>query len=344
MGYKVAVVGATGNVGREMLAILAERRFPADEVVAIASRRSQGVEVSYGEKTLKAKALEHYDFSDVDLCLMSAGGAVSKEWSPKIAAAGAVVIDNSSAWRMDPDVPLVVPEVNADAVAAFHKKRIIANPNCSTAQLVVVLKPLHDKAKITRVVVATYQSVSGAGKDAMDELDRQTKAIYSLGDVQPQKFPKRIAFNVIPQVDAFMEDGFTKEEWKMVVETKKILDPKIKLTATCVRVPVFVGHCEAVNIEFENPISADEARELLRNAPGCLVVDSQEPGGYVTPYEAAGEDATYVSRIRTDPTVDNGLVLWCVADNLRKGAALNAIQIAEALINRKLIQAKKKAA
>jgi len=344
MGYKVAVVGATGNVGREMLAILAERRFPADEVVAIASRRSQGVEVSYGEKTLKVKAIDHYDFSDVDICLMSAGSAASKEWSPKIAAAGAVVIDNSSCWRMDPDVPLVVPEVNADAVAGFRKKRIIANPNCSTAQLVVVLKPLHDKAKITRVVVSTYQSVSGAGKDAMDELDRQTKAIYSLGDVQPQKFPKRIAFNVIPQVDAFMEDGFTKEEWKMMMETKKILDPKIKLTATCVRVPVFVGHCEAVNIEFENPISADEARELLRNAPGCLVVDRHEPGGYVTPYEAAGEDATYVSRIRTDPTVDNGLVLWCVADNLRKGAALNAIQIAEALINRKLIQAKKKAA
>ena len=344
MGYKVAVVGATGNVGREMLAILAERRFPADEVVAIASRRSQGVEVSYGEKTLKVKAIDHYDFSDIDICLMSAGSAASKEWSPKIAAAGAVVIDNSSCWRMDPDVPLVVPEVNADAVAGFHKKRIIANPNCSTAQLVVVLKPLHDKAKITRIVVSTYQSVSGAGKDAMDELDRQTKAIYSLGDVQPKKFPKRIAFNVIPQVDAFMEDGFTKEEWKMMMETKKILDPKIKLTATCVRVPVFVGHCEAVNIEFENPISVGEARELLRNAPGCLVVDRHEPGGYVTPYEAAGEDATYVSRIRTDPTVDNGLVLWCVADNLRKGAALNAIQIAEALINRKLIQAKKKAA
>jgi aspartate-semialdehyde dehydrogenase len=344
MGYKVAVVGATGNVGREMLAILAERRFPADEVVALASRRSQGVEVSYGEKTLKVKAIDHYDFSDVDLCLMSAGSAVSKEWSPKIAAAGAVVIDNSSCWRMDPDVPLVVPEVNADAVVGFRKKRIIANPNCSTAQLVVVLKPLHDKAKITRVVVSTYQSVSGAGKDAMDELDRQTKAIYSLGDVEAKKFPKRIAFNVIPQVDAFMEDGFTKEEWKMMMETKKILDTKIKLTATCVRVPVFVGHCEAVNIEFENPISVGEARELLRNAPGCLVVDRHEPGGYVTPYEAAGEDATYISRIRTDPTVDNGLVLWCVADNLRKGAALNAIQIAEALINRKLIQAKKKAA
>src|SRR6202521_4087305 len=245
MGYKVALVGATGNVGREMLNILDERKFPADEVVALASRRSMGVEVSYGDRTLKVKALEHYDFSDVDICLMSAGAAVSKEWSPKIAAAGAVVIDNSSCWRMDPDVPLVVPQVNADAVAGFHKKRIIANPNCSTAQLVVVLKPLHDKAKITRIVVSTYQSVSGAGKDAMDELDRQTKAIYSLGDVQPQKFPKRIAFNIIPQVDAFMEDGFTKEEWKMMMETKKILDPKIKLTATCVRVPVFVGHCEA---------------------------------------------------------------------------------------------------
>ncbi len=344
MGYKVAVVGATGSVGREMLGILAERRFPADEVVAIASRRSHGVEVSYGEKTLKVKAIDHYDFSDIDICLMSAGSAVSKEWSPKIAAAGAVVIDNSSCWRMDPDVPLVVPEVNADAVAAFRKKGIIANPNCSTVQLVVALKPLHDKAKITRVVVSTYQSVSGAGKDAMDELDRQTKALYSLGEVKTKTFPKRIAFNVIPQVDSFMEDGFTREEWKMMAETKKILDPKIKLTATCVRVPVFIGHSEAVNIEFAQPISADEAREILRNAPGCIVIDRHEPGGYVTPHEAAGEDATYISRIRTDPTVDNGLVLWCVSDNLRKGAALNAIQIAEALINRKLISAKKKAA
>src|SRR6202521_584398 len=277
MGYKVALVGATGNVGREMLNILDERKFPADEVVVLASRRSMGVEVSYGDRTLKVKALEHYDFSDVDICLMSAGGAVSKEWSPKIGAAGAVVIDNSSAWRMDPDVPLVVPEVNADAVKGFMKKNIIANPNCSTAQLVVALKPLHDKATIKRVVVATYQSVSGAGKDAMDELDRQTKALYSLGDVQPQKFPKRIAFNIIPQVDAFMEDGFTKEEWKMMMETKKILDPKIKLTATCVRVPVFVGHCEAVNIEFENPISAEEARDILGNAPGCLEIDKRDP-------------------------------------------------------------------
>jgi aspartate-semialdehyde dehydrogenase len=344
MGYKVAVVGATGNVGREMLEILAERRFPADEVVAIASRRSMGVEVSYGEKTLKVKAIEHYDFSDVDICLMSAGGAVSKEWSPKIAAAGAVVIDNSSAWRMDPDVPLVVPEVTADAVAGFTKKGIIANPNCSTAQLVVVLKPLHDKARIKRVVVATYQSVSGAGKDGMDELDRQTKSLYSLGDVEVKKFSKRIAFNVIPEIDVFMEDGYTREEWKMVTETKKILDPKIKLTATCVRVPVFVGHSEAVNIEFENEISVDEVHEVLRTAPGVLVIDKREPGGYATPLEAAGEDATYVSRVRTDPTVDNGIALWCVSDNLRKGAALNAIQIAEALINRKLIQAKKKAA
>src|SRR5579872_4096221 len=344
MGYKVAVVGATGNVGREMLAVLAEREFPADEVIALASRRSVGTECSFGDKTLKVKALDHYDFSDVDICLMSAGGAVSKEWSPKIAAQGAVVIDNSSAWRMDPDVPLIVPEVNAEAAAGFTRKNIIANPNCSTAQLVVALKPLHDKARIKRVVVATYQSVSGAGKEAMDELFAQTKAIYTNSELVNKKFPKRIAFNVIPEIDVFMEDGFTKEEWKMVVETKKILDPKIKLTATCVRVPVFVSHSEAVTIEFENPISPEEARELLRRAPGCLVIDKHEPGGYVTPYEAAGEDATYVSRIRADPTVENGLVLWCVSDNLRKGAALNAVQIAECLVNRKLISAKKKAA
>ena len=344
MGYKVAVVGATGNVGREMLSILAEREFPADEVVAIASRRSQGVECSFGDKTLKVKALEHFDFSDVDICLMSAGGSVSKEWSPKIGAQGAVVIDNSSAWRMDPDVPLIVPEVNADAAAGFTKKNIIANPNCSTAQLVVALKPLHDAAKIKRVVVATYQSVSGAGKDAMDELFSQTKAVFTVDEIESKKFPKRIAFNVIPHIDVFMEDGYTKEEWKMVVETKKILDPKIKLTATCVRVPVFVGHSEAVNIEFENPISDDEARDILRKAPGCMVIDKREPGGYTTPYECVGEDATYISRIRTDPTVDNGLEMWVVADNLRKGAALNAVQIAEVLINRKLIEAKKKAA
>jgi aspartate-semialdehyde dehydrogenase len=344
MGYKVAVVGATGNVGREMLDILAEREFPADEVVALASRKSQGVECSFGDKTLKVKALDHYDFSDVDICLMSAGGAVSKEWSPKIGAQGAVVIDNSSAWRMDPDVPLIVPEVNADAVAGFRKKNIIANPNCSTAQLVVALKPLHDKAKIKRVVVATYQSVSGAGKEAMDELFSQTKAVFTVDEVEAKKFPKRIAFNLIPQIDVFMDDGYTKEEWKMVVETKKILDPKIKLVATCVRVPVFVGHSEAVNIEFENPITADEAREILRNAPGCLVIDKREPGGYVTPYECVGEDATYISRIREDATVDNGLEIWVVSDNLRKGAALNAVQIAEVLINRKLVEAKRKAA
>ena len=344
MGYKVVVVGATGNVGREMLDVLAERNFPADEVVAVASRRSHGVECSFGDKTLKVKALDHFDFSDVDICLMSAGGAVSKEWSPKIAAQGAVVIDNSSAWRMDPDVPLIVPEVNADAVTGFTKKNIIANPNCSTAQLVVALKPLHDKAKIKRVVVATYQSVSGAGKDAMDELFSQSKAVFTLDEVQTKKFPKRIAFNVIPHIDVFMEDGYTKEEWKMVVETKKIIDPKIKLTATCVRVPVFVGHSEAVNIEFENPITADEAREILRNAPGCLVIDKHEPGGYVTPYECVGEDATYISRIREDATIENGLQIWVVSDNLRKGAALNAVQIAECLINRKLIQAKRRAA
>src|SRR5436305_14736254 len=344
MGYKVAVVGATGNVGREMLNILDERKFPADEVVALASRRSMGVEVSYGDRTLKCKALDHYDFSDTDICLMSAGGAVSKEWSPKIAAAGAVVIDNSSAWRMDADVPLIVPEVNADAVVGFRKKGIIANPNCSTAQLVVALKPLHDKATIKRVVVATYQSVSGAGKDAMDELFSQTKAVFTMDEPESKKFPKRIAFNLIPHIDVFMDDGFTKEEWKMMVETKKILDPKIKLTATCVRVPVFVSHSEAVNIEFENPISADEARDILRSAPGCLVIDKHEDGGYVTPYEAAGEDATYISRIREDATVENGLSMWVVSDNLRKGAALNAVQIAEVLINRKLIAAKRKAA
>ncbi len=344
MGFKVAVVGATGNVGREMLAILAERAFPAAEVVALASRKSMGVEVSFGDTTLKCKALDQYDFADVDICLMSAGGSVSKEWSPKIVAAGAVVIDNSSAWRYDADVPLIVPEVNADAVAGFRKKGIIANPNCSTAQLVVALKPLHDRAKIKRVVVATYQSVSGAGKDAMDELFTQPKAIYSAGEIETRKVPKRIAFNLIPHIDVFMEDGYTKEEWKMMAETKKILDPTIKLTATCVRVPVFISHSEAVNIEFENPITPEEAREILARAPGCLVIDKREPGGYVTPHEAAGEDATYISRIREDATVENGLALWCVSDNLRKGAALNAIQIAEVLVNRKLITAKTKAA
>ena len=343
-GYKVAIVGATGNVGREMLSILAERRFPVSEVVALASSRSIGKEVSFGDKTLKCKALENYDFSDTDICLMSAGGAVSKEWSPKIGAKGCVVIDNSSAWRMDPDVPLVVPEVNAEAARGFVSKYIIANPNCSTAQLVVALKPLHDRATIKRVVVATYQSVSGAGKDAMDELFSQTRAVFTSNPVETKKFPKRIAFNVIPHIDVFMDDGSTKEEWKMVAETKKILDPKIKLTATCVRVPVFISHSEAVNIEFEKPITADEARDILRQAPGCLVIDRREPGGYITPHEAAGEDATYISRIREDPTIDNGLNLWCVSDNLRKGAALNAVQIAEVLANRGWLKPKARAA
>jgi aspartate-semialdehyde dehydrogenase len=300
--------------------------------------------VSFGDKTLKCKHLDTYDFSDTDICLMSAGGDVSRAWSEKIGAQGCVVIDNSSAFRMDPDVPLVVPEVNADAVRGFVNKYIIANPNCSTAQLVVALKPLHDKAKITRVVVSTYQSVSGAGKEAMDELFAQTRAVFVSDALQTKKFPKRIAFNLIPQIDVFMEDGFTKEEWKMVAETKKILDPKIKLVATCVRVPVFISHSESVNVEFENPISADEAREILRAAPGVLVIDKHEPGGYITPHEAAGEDATYVSRIRDDPTVDNGLAFWCVSDNLRKGAALNAVQIAEVLMNRKLLAPKMKAA
>ncbi len=344
MGYKVAVVGATGNVGREMLTILAERTFPADEVIALASRRSMGVEVSFGDKILKIKTLEHLDFSDVDICLMSAGSPVAKEWAPKIAAAGAVVIDNSSCWRYEADVPLIVPEVNADAIVDFRKRGIIANPNCSTAQLVVALKPLHDKARIKRVVVATYQSVSGAGKEAMDELFSQTKSVFTLEESESKKLGKRIAFNVIPQIDVFMEDGFTREEWKMMAETKKILDPKIKLVATCVRVPVFIGHCEVVNIEFEEPITVDEARDTLRRAPGVLVIDKHEPGGYVTPYECVGEDATFISRIREDATVENGLVLWCVSDNLRKGAALNAVQIAECLINRKLIQPKRKAA
>ncbi|HSI39434.1 MAG TPA: aspartate-semialdehyde dehydrogenase [Xanthobacteraceae bacterium] len=344
MGYKVAVVGATGNVGREMLDILSERGFPADEVVALASRRSMGTEVSFGDKTLKVKALENYDFSDTDICLMSAGGEVSKLWSPKIGAQGCVVIDNSSAFRMDPDVPLIVPEVNADAVRGFVNKYIIANPNCSTAQLVVALKPLHDLATITRVVVSTYQSVSGAGKEAMDELFTQTRAVFVSDPVEAKKFPKRIAFNVIPHIDVFMEDGFTKEEWKMMAETKKILDPKIKLTATCVRVPVFVAHSESVNVEFERPITVEEATTALRNAPGILVVDKHEPGGYITPYEAAGEDATYISRIREDATVENGIAFWCVSDNLRKGAALNAIHIAECLVNRKLLAPKRKAA
>ncbi|MBN9525292.1 MAG: aspartate-semialdehyde dehydrogenase [Alphaproteobacteria bacterium] len=339
MAYKVAVVGATGVVGHEMLNILNERTFPVSEVVALASRRSIGKEVSFGDRTLKVKALEDFDFTGTDIALFSAGGAVSKEWAPKAAAQGAVVIDNSSHWRMHEDVPLVVPEVNADAIAGYTKRRIIANPNCSTAQLVVALKPLHDRARIKRVVVATYQSTSGAGNEAMDELFSQTKAIYVNDPIEPKKFTKQIAFNVIPHIDVFMEDGYTKEEWKMTAETKKILDPKIKLTATCVRVPVFVGHSEAVNIEFEDALSADEAREILREAPGVMVVDSHEPGGYITPVECVGDYATFVSRIREDITVENGLSLWCVSDNLRKGAALNAVQIAETLIARYLKKA-----
>jgi aspartate-semialdehyde dehydrogenase len=344
MGFKVAVVGATGNVGREMLNILEERGFPVSEVVALASRRSQGTEVSFGDRTLKVKALETYDFSDTDIALMSAGGNVSKEWSPKIGKQGCVVIDNSSAFRYDPEVPLIVPEVNPDAIEGFSKKNIIANPNCSTAQMLVALKPLHDAATIRRVVVSTYQSVSGAGKEGMDELFTQTRAVFVADPVEAKKFTKRIAFNVIPHIDVFMEDGTTKEEWKMVAETKKMLDPKIKVTATCVRVPVFIGHSEAVNLEFEKPITAEEARDILREAPGCLVIDKHEDGGYITPIESAGEDATYISRIREDSTIDNGLNLWIVSDNLRKGAALNTVQIAELLVARGLIQPKQKAA
>jgi aspartate-semialdehyde dehydrogenase len=338
MGLRVAVVGATGNVGREMLAILEERLFPADEMFALASRRSVGVEVSYGDRTLKCKDLESFDFSGIDLVLMSAGGAVSKEWSPKIGATGAVVIDNSSAWRMDPRVPLIVPEVNPDAVHGYDKLNIVANPNCSTAQLVVALKPLHDRAIIKRVVVATYQSVSGAGKEAMDELWTQTKKLYVNDEIECEQFPKQIAFNVIPHGGAFMDDGYTTEEWKIEVETKKILDPKIKLTATSVRVPVFVGHSEAVNIEFEREIEADEAREILREAPGLMVIDKHEDGGYATPIDCVGEFATFVSRIRNDKTVEHGLSLWVVSDNLRKGAALNAVQIAELMLNKGLFK------
>jgi aspartate-semialdehyde dehydrogenase len=337
MGYKVAVIGATGNVGREMLNILAEREFPADEVFAIASRKSMGVEVSYGDERLKCRDLETFDFRGIDFALLSAGSAIAKLWAPKFGGEGCVLIDISSCWRYDQDVPLIVPEVNADAVVGFTKKNIIANPNCSTAQLVVVLKPLHDLATIKRVVVATYQSVSGAGKEAMDELWDQTKGIFTTQPAEPKAFTKQIAFNVIPHIDVFLDDGSTKEEWKMTVETKKILDPKIKVTATCVRVPVFVGHSEAVNIEFEDPITAAQARKVLREAPGVLVVDKREPGGYVTPVECVGDYATFVSRIREDQTVDNGLSLWIVSDNLRKGAALNTVQIAETIINRNLL-------
>lgn len=340
MGYKIAIVGATGNVGREMLDILHERGFPADTVVPLASRRSQGKEVSFGDQTLVIKALDTYDFSDTDIALMSAGGDISKEWSPKIAAQGCVVIDNSSAWRYDADVPLIVPEVNADDIEKFRNKNIIANPNCSTAQLVVALKPLHDRAKIKRAVVSTYQSVSGAGKEGMDELFNQTRAVFVADPVENTKFQKRIAFNLIPQIDVFMEDGYTKEEWKVLAETKKMLDKDIKVTCTAVRVPVFIGHSEAVNLEFENEITPDEAREILREAPGCLVVDNPEEETYMTPYECAGEDATYISRIREDATVENGLALWVVSDNLRKGAALNTVQIAELLVNRGLLESR----
>lgn len=338
MSYNIAVVGATGNVGQEMLAILEERMFPVNEVFAVASRNSLGREVSFGDKTLKCQDLAQFDFSKVDIALFSAGGSVAKEWAPKAAKAGCIVIDNSSHFRMDPDVPLIVPEVNPDAVEGYAKKNIIANPNCSTAQLVVALKPLHDVAKIKRVVVSTYQSTSGAGKAAMDELWNQTKGIYVGDEPTNEAFTKQIAFNVIPHIDVFMEDGFTKEEWKMTAEVKKIVDPAIKLTATCVRVPVFVGHSEAVNIEFEKPIDDEEARAILREAPGLLVVDKREDEGYVTPVECVGDFATFVSRVRVDPTVENGLALWVVSDNLRKGAALNTVQIAELLANRGLLK------
>ncbi|MBT7905926.1 MAG: aspartate-semialdehyde dehydrogenase [Marinovum sp.] len=332
MGYNIVVVGATGNVGREMLNILAERQFPVAKIAVLASRRSLGTEVSFGDDTLKTKDLDTFDFSGWDMALFAIGSDATKKYAPKAAAAGCVVIDNSSLYRYDPDVPLVVPEVNADAVLGYAKKNIIANPNCSTAQMVVALKPLHDRAKIKRVVVSTYQSVSGAGKSGMDELWDQTKAIYNpTSEVSATTFQKQIAFNVIPHIDVFMEDGSTKEEWKMVAETKKIVDTSIKVTATCVRVPVFVGHSEAINIEFEEFLDEDEARDILREAPGIMVIDKRESGGYVTPIEAVGDFATFISRIRQDSTIDNGLNLWCVSDNLRKGAALNAVQIAEIL-------------
>ncbi len=332
MGYKVVVAGATGNVGREMLNILAERQFPVDELAVLASRRSLGTEVTFGDTTLKTQDIEQFDWAGWDIALFAIGSDATKVHGPKAAKAGCVVIDNSSLYRYDPDVPLIVPEVNPQAIHDYSKKNIIANPNCSTAQMVVALKPLHDRAKIKRVVVSTYQSVSGAGKDGMDELWDQTKAIYNpTTEVEPKKFQKQIAFNVIPQIDVFMEDGSTKEEWKMVVETKKIVDPSIKVTATCVRVPVFVGHSEAVNIETEEFLDEDEARDILREAPGIMVIDKRESGGYVTPVESAGDFATFISRIRQDSTIDNGLNFWCVSDNLRKGAALNAVQIAELL-------------
>jgi len=337
MGYKVVVVGATGNVGHEMLNILDEREFPITEIAALASRKSLGTEVSFGDTTLKTRDLETFDFAGWDIALFAVGSDATKKYAPKAAAAGCVVIDNSSLYRYDPDVPLIVPEVNADAIMGYSKKNIIANPNCSTAQMVVALKPLHDRARIKRVVVSTYQSVSGAGKEGLDELWDQTKSIYNtVTEVPPSKFTKQIAFNVIPHIDSFMEDGTTKEEWKMVAETKKIIDPKIKVTATCVRVPVFVGHSEAVNIEFEDFLDEDEARDILRESPGILVIDKREDGGYITPIECVGDYATYVSRIRQDSTIENGLNMWIVSDNLRKGAALNAVQIAEVLGQRVL--------
>ncbi len=337
MGYNIVVVGATGNVGREMLNILDERQFPIEKIEALASRRSLGTEVSFGDKTLTTKDLATFDFTGWDIALFAVGSAATKEFAPKAAAAGCVVIDNSSLYRYDPDVPLIVPEVNPDAIMGYSKKNIIANPNCSTAQMVVALKPLHDRARIKRVVVSTYQSVSGAGKDGIDELWDQTKSIYNpTDDKPPAKFTKQIAFNVIPHIDVFMDSGETKEEWKMVAETKKIVDTSIKVTATCVRVPVFVGHSEAVNIEFEDFLDEDEARDILREAPGVMVIDKREDGGYVTPVECVGDFATFISRIRQDSTIENGLNLWCVSDNLRKGAALNAIQIAETLGTRVL--------
>ncbi|MEX1036540.1 MAG: aspartate-semialdehyde dehydrogenase [Sneathiella sp.] len=337
MGYKVAVVGATGNVGREMLNILHERQFPVTEVVALASKRSVGREVSFGDKNLKVRALDDFNFTGMDFALFSAGGTVSAKFGPRAAAQGCIVIDNSSHFRMDPDVPLVVPEVNPEAAAGYTRKNIIANPNCSTAQLVVALKPLHDAAVIKRVVVSTYQSTSGAGNEAMDELFTQTKGIYVNDTPTPSKFTKQIAFNVIPHIDVFMDDRYTKEEWKMMVETKKIIDSKIKLTATCVRVPTFVGHAESVNIEFENELTADQARDILRESPGIMVVDNPEENGYVTPVECVGDYATFISRIRDDATIENGINLWCVSDNLRKGAALNTVQIAE-LIGREYLK------
>ena len=338
MGYRVAVVGATGNVGREMLNILAERAFPIDEIAALASSRSQGSEIEFGEtgQMLKVQNVDNFDFAGWDMALFAAGSGPTRLHAPRAAAAGCVVIDNSSLYRMDPDVPLIVPEVNPEAIDGYKKRMIIANPNCSTAQLVVALKPLHDRARIKRVVVATYQSVSGAGKDGMDELFEQSRGIFVGDQTDPKKFTKQIAFNVIPHIDVFLDDGSTKEEWKMVVETKKILDPKIKVTATCVRVPVFVGHSEAVNIEFHDEISAPEAQDILRDAPGVMLIDKREDGGYVTPVECVGDYATFISRVREDSTVENGLSLWCVADNLRKGAALNAVQIAELLGRRHL--------